>query len=219
MPAPPRTTRRALPPGCQAKRSEVQNWSEKRHSFASDALALYNPLTTRTGLKNSSNFEDCRMRVSIQEVEVGPFLVDLTTGRLLRDGIEAGLRPQACRAFKTLIQNRGHYVDYEHMIAEAWDGTIVSRHTFDVTVGEVKKILQEFGCWITHRPKVGYRLEAPKSEELIRRGWHFHNQRTREGLEKALTAFEQAAREDGTDFRAYDGLAATYLTMGTYGMR
>jgi DNA-binding winged helix-turn-helix (wHTH) protein len=159
------------------------------------------------------------MRVSIQEVEVGPFLVDLTTGRLLRDGIEVGLRPQACRAFKTLIQNRGQYVDYEHMIAEAWDGTIVSRHTVDVTVGEVKKVLQEFGSWITHRPKVGYRLEAPRSEDLIRKGQHFLNQRTREGFEKALSCFEQAAGEDGTDFRTYEGLAAAYLTMGTYGMR
>ena len=58
------------------------------------------------------------MRFSVEEVEVGPFLVDLTTGRILRDGIELGLRPQAFRVFKTLIQNRGQYVDHEHMIVE-----------------------------------------------------------------------------------------------------
>lgn len=156
------------------------------------------------------------MRVSIQEVEVGPFLVDLTTGRLLRDGIDLSLRPQACRVFKVLIQNRGQYVDYEHMIAEAWDGTVVSRHTVDVTVGEVKKSLQEFGSWITHRPKVGYRLDVPRSEELVRKGWHFWNRRTREGFEKALDSFQQAALEDGTNFRVYEGLAATYLMQGTY---
>src|ERR671935_1293269 len=107
------------------------------------------------------------MRVSIQEVEVGPFLIDLTSGRLLRDGVELALRPQACRVFKTLIQNRGQYVGYEHMIAEAWDGTFVARHTVDVTVGEVKKSLGEYGRWITHRPKVGYCLEIPASEELV----------------------------------------------------
>ena len=28
------------------------------------------------------------MRFSVQEVEVGPFLIDLTTGRVLRDGVE-----------------------------------------------------------------------------------------------------------------------------------
>ena len=118
------------------------------------------------------------MRVSVNEVEVGPFLIELTTGRLLRDGIELGLRPQACRVFKTLIQNRGQYVDYDHMIAQAWDGIVVSPHTVDVTVGDVKKVLHEFGSWITHRSKVGYRLEVPKSEDLVKRGWHFWNRRT-----------------------------------------
>src|SRR5215475_15816315 len=159
------------------------------------------------------------MRVCTQEVEVGPFLIDVTTGRLLREGLELGLRPQACRVLKTLIQNRGQYVDYEHMIAEAWDGIVVSRHTVDVTVGEVKKALQEFGSWITHRPKVGYRLEAPRSEDLIRKGWHFINQRTREGFENAVTVFQQASLQDGSDFRAYEGLAVAHLTLATYGMR
>src|SRR5436190_6348515 len=156
------------------------------------------------------------MRVSVQEVEVGPFLIDLLSGRLLRDSIELALRPQACRVFKTLIQNRGQYVDYEHMIAEAWDGIVVSRHTVDVTVGEVKKVLQEFGSWITHRPKIGYRLDVPKSEDLVRKGWHFWNRRTREGFEKAVACFQAAAIEDRTDFRVYEGLAASYLMLGTY---
>lgn len=159
------------------------------------------------------------MRVSVQEVEVGPFLVDLTTGRVQRDGIELTLRPQAFRALKTLIQNSGLYVDYDRMIAEAWDGIVVSRHTVDVTVGEVKKALQEFGSWITHRPKLGYRLEIPKSEDLVRKGWHFWNRRTREGFEKAVACFQDAALADGTDFRAYEGMCASYLLLGTYGMR
>ena len=110
------------------------------------------------------------MRFSVEEVEVGPFLVDLTTGRILRDGTELGLRPQAFRVFKTLIQNRGQYVDHEHMIIEAWDGTVVSRHTVDVTLAELKKTLQEYGSWISHRPKLGYRLDVPKSDDLVRRG-------------------------------------------------
>ena len=159
------------------------------------------------------------MRVSIQEVEVGPFLIDVTTGRVVRDGVELGLRPQACRVFKTLIQNRGQYVDYEQMIAEAWDGIVVSRHTVDVTVGEVKKVLLEFGSWITHRPKVGYRLQVPKSEDLVRKGWHFWNRRTKEGFERAIASFEAAALEDGTDFRVHEGLAACYVMLGTYCLR
>src|SRR5262249_12250641 len=148
---------------------------------------MYNPLTppgTPEGIRV--------MRSSVQEVEVGPFLVDLAAGRVLRDGVELNLRPQAVRALKTLIQNSGRYVDYERMISEAWDGTIVSRHTVDVTVGEVKKTFQEFGSWITHRPKVGYRFEVPKSDDLVRRGRHFWSLRTREGLEKAAACFRAA---------------------------
>src|SRR5437868_3495877 len=136
------------------------------------------------------------MRFSVEEVEVGPFLVDLTTGRMLRNGVEVGLRHQAFRVLKTLIENREQYVDYDRMIAGAWDGIIVSPHTVDVTVGEVKKVLKEFGSWITHRPKVGYRLEVPRSEALIRKGWHFWNFRTREGFDKAIESFQQAALED-----------------------
>ena len=159
------------------------------------------------------------MRFSVQEVEVGPFLVDLTTGRVQRDGVELALRPQAFRAFKTLIENSGLYVDHDRMISEAWDGVVVSRHTVDVTVGEVRRALQEFGYWIIHRSKLGYRLEIPKSEDLVRKGWHFWNRRTREGFEKALACFEEAALKDGTDFRAYEGMCASYMLLGTYGMR
>jgi tetratricopeptide (TPR) repeat protein len=159
------------------------------------------------------------MRVVTQEAEVGPFLIHLTTGCVVRDGIELPLRPQACRVLKTLIENRGQYVDYEHMITEAWDGTVVSRHTVDVTVGEVRKALLEFGSWITHRPKVGYRLDVPKSEDLVRKGWHFWNRRTREGFEKALQCFEAASLEDGTDFRVYEGIADCYMMLGTYCLR
>lgn len=159
------------------------------------------------------------MQSYVQEVEIGPFSVDLTTSLLLRDGVELVLRPQAFRALKTLIQNRGQYVDYERMIAEAWDGIIVSRHTVDVTVGEARKVLREFGSWITHRPKVGYRLDVPQSEDLIRKGWHFWSRCTRQGFEKALACFRQAALDNAADFRAYEGLATCYVTLASHGMR
>jgi DNA-binding winged helix-turn-helix (wHTH) protein len=158
------------------------------------------------------------MRALVQEVDIGSFQVDLTHGRIQRDGVEVILRPQAFRVFKTLIQNRGQYVDYEHMISEAWGGTVVSRHTVDVTISEVRKALHEFSSWIAHRPKLGYKLEVPRSESLVRKGWHFSNRRNREGFEKAIASFQAAAFEDGSDFRAYEGLALSYLMLGTYGM-
>jgi DNA-binding winged helix-turn-helix (wHTH) protein/Flp pilus assembly protein TadD len=154
-----------------------------------------------------------------EQIEFGPFTADPVTFRLCREGEEIELRRQAFQALRVLLDHPGQYVDYDQMIRYAWEGTVVSRHTVAVTVGEVKKALQEFGAWITYRPKLGYRLDVPRSDELIKRGWHFWHHHTREGFEKALCCFQKAANEDESDFRAYEGLAATYLNLGTYGMR
>jgi DNA-binding winged helix-turn-helix (wHTH) protein len=154
-----------------------------------------------------------------EPITLGPFSVDTSNQRLLRDGVDIRLRPQAVLALTTLVQNSGKYVDCDRMIREAWGGIVVSRHTVEVTVGEVKKALHEYGSWISRRPKLGYRLEIPESQDLIRSGWHFWNRRTREGLEKALHCFEQAAQEDSGDFRAFEGLSLSYLMLGVFGMR
>lgn len=152
------------------------------------------------------------------EIVFGPFNLDMSATRLLRDGGEVRLRPQALQALRVLLRHGGETVRYEQMIAEAWDGTFVSRHTVDVTVGDVKKCLQEYGGWIVNRPKVGYRLEVPKSDELVRRGWHCWNRRTREGFERAIDCFQEAAAGCPSDFRAFEGLSASYLMLATFGM-
>lgn len=129
------------------------------------------------------------------------------------------LRPQAFQVLRTLVQNTGKWVSCERLIAESWGGHHVSRHTVSVTVGELKNALREYGGWIACRPKIGYRLESPRSDELIKTGWHFWNRRTREGFEKALECFQQAARENDSDPKAYEGIAVSWLMPGTYGMR
>jgi len=153
------------------------------------------------------------------EITIGPFTLDTHSGRMLRDGAEIRLRPQALQALEVLLRNTGRPVSYEQMIAEAWKGTHVSKHTVDVTVGEVKKTLGEYGRWITHRPKAGYRLEVPTSEELVRKGWHFLNRRTREAAERAIECFEHAAAECPGDVRAFEGLSTCYLMLATFGMQ
>jgi tetratricopeptide (TPR) repeat protein len=154
-----------------------------------------------------------------EQFEFGPFLVDTAGSRVLRDGIAMKLRPQAFQVLRTLVQNTGQWVSCERLIAEAWEGNHISRHTVSVTVGELKNALEEYGDWITCRPKIGYRLESPRSDELIKTGWHFWNRRTREGFEKALDCFREAARENDSDPRAYEGIAISWLMPGTYGMR
>lgn len=153
------------------------------------------------------------------QITIGPFRLDPEGARLLRDGVELELRPQAFFALSALVQHSGRYLSYEEMIRDAWHGTSVSRHTVAVTVGEVKRVLEEYGSWISHRPKLGYRLEMPRSEDLIKKAWHFQSRSTREGFEKALGCFQQAAQENNKDSRAFEGIALCYLQLGTYGMR
>lgn len=153
------------------------------------------------------------------DIAVGPFTIDAASSRLLREGLEVRLRPQAFQALLVLVRHRGRAVSYDQMIAEAWKGTFVSRHTVDVTVGEIRKTLGEYGTWITHRPKVGYTLEVPTSDALVRKGWHFWDRRTRQGFERALETFQQAVEECPSDFRAWEGLSASYLMLATWGIR
>jgi tetratricopeptide (TPR) repeat protein len=155
----------------------------------------------------------------VKQVLFGPFRMDVACSRLMRDGVELNLRPQVFHALRALIQNPGQFVNYDHMIREAWDGTVVSRHTVAVTVGEAKKILKEYGCWIQYRPKLGYRAEIPQSEDQIRMGWHFAQRYTREGFEKALECFDQAAQDHNAEFRALEGASLCYLMLGAHGMR
>ncbi len=157
--------------------------------------------------------------VTAQQYGFGPFTVDTAGSRVLRDGVPMKLRPQTFLVLKTLVQNTGQWISCERLIAEAWDGNHVSRHTVSVTVGELKNALEEYGEWISCRPKIGYRLESPRSDELIKTGWHFWNRRTREGFEKALEAFQQAAQENESDPRAYEGIAISWLMPATYGMK
>jgi DNA-binding winged helix-turn-helix (wHTH) protein/Flp pilus assembly protein TadD len=153
------------------------------------------------------------------DITFGPFTIDPASSRLFRDGVEVRLRPQAFHALVVLVKHRGRAVSYEQMIAEAWKGTFVSRHTVDVTVGEIRKTLGEYGSWLTHRPKVGYTLDVPTSDALVRKGWHFWDRRTRQGFERALETFRQAAAECPSDFRAFEGLSASYLMLATWSIR
>ena len=151
------------------------------------------------------------------EFVFGPFVLDSTNSRLTREGAAIRLRPLAFRALRVLLEHRGASVSYDALVEQAWEGTHVARHTIDVTVAEVRKQLGEYGRWIVHRPKVGYALEVPRSDDLVRQGWHFWNQRTRGGCAHAIACFKRAIGECPSDFRAFEGLSASYLAMAIFG--
>jgi len=152
-------------------------------------------------------------------ISFGPFLLDPDRARLFKDNVELKLRPQATLVLRTLLRMAGQYVSYEQLIRDAWGGTVVSQHTVNSTVGDVRKALGEYGRWISYRPKLGYRFQVPDSDELIRAGWHLAERRSRQGFEKAMDFFRRAIEADSSDFRAFEGLSFSYLMLGLYGMR
>ena len=153
------------------------------------------------------------------EFTFGPFALSTHSARLTRDGVEVRLRPRAFQALRVLLQHQGDLVDHDTMIEEAWEGTHVSRHTVDVTIAEVRRKLGEYGEWLVQRPKVGYALKVPRSNEFVREGWHYWTQRTRTGCERAIDCFTRAIDEAPSDFRAYEGLSASYLALAIFGIR
>jgi DNA-binding winged helix-turn-helix (wHTH) protein len=152
-------------------------------------------------------------------IAFGPFMVDLGFARIFRDGQEIPLRPQVFRVLQFLIQNSGRLVDFDEMLAEAWGGAKVSKHTVAVTLRELKDVLGEYGSWITIRPGYGYSLEIPESEHLMRVGQHFRSQYTRSGLDSALRCFEQVTGVEGANSRAWESLASLHLEIGFLAVR
>ena len=104
------------------------------------------------------------------------------------------MRPQAFHVLRTLAAHGRRVIDLDQLIREAWAGT-VSRHTVHVTIAEVHGILKDCGSWIVHQPKGGYCLRIPKSDTLVRHGYHFLSLRSREGFERALECFQEDAAE------------------------
>jgi DNA-binding winged helix-turn-helix (wHTH) protein len=154
----------------------------------------------------------------MSNIVFGPFCLDLQSELALRDGEDLRLRYQAFCVLRVLLQRAGEYVGYEKLLHEAWDGTVVSRHTVASTIADVRRALGEYGSWISYRPKWGYRLDVPRSDELIRTGWHFWNRRTREGFEKAIDSFQRASVADSSDPRAFEGLARGWMALAFFGM-
>jgi len=144
---------------------------------------------------------------------LGPFQVDVRTCRVLRDGIAVRLRNQAFHVLKVLAWNTGKYVDYEDLLREAWDGRRVSRHTVASTVGAVRTALAECGSWISYKPKLGYCLRIPRSEDLVRTGWHVLNRCTPEGLDMAVQYFREMTQQEPSNAEGFYGLVRSYFKM------
>ena len=149
----------------------------------------------------------------------GPFSYGTAPPRLLREGEEIRLRTRALETLRVLLQHGGEWVGYETLRVEAWHGVFVSSHTVDVTIAEIRKALGEYRKWLVHRPKYGFALQVPRAEALVKEGWQLWGLRTKSGWLRAIDTFNRALVQSPGDFRAFEGLSASYLALAIFGMR
>ena len=150
-------------------------------------------------------------------ITFGPFVLDVETERLLRDGRDVTLRRQALRALRVLVSRAGQGVTHEQLIAEAWGGLHVSLHTVDVTVGEARKALGDCSGWISRRRGI-YRLLVPQSDALIALGRHVSAHNTSDGIRQGLDCFTEAAAQAPFDHRSFEGQCACHLSLVSLGL-
>jgi tetratricopeptide (TPR) repeat protein len=150
-------------------------------------------------------------------ITFGHFVLDVDAERLLRDGCEVKLRRQAFHTLRVLASHAGQLVTHEQLLAKAWGGVHVSRHTVEVTISEARKALSDCGTWISQRRGM-YCLRVPQSDSLIMLGRHVSGQSTSDGIRHGLDCFIEAAAQAPFDYRAFVGQCACHLSLVSLGL-
>jgi DNA-binding winged helix-turn-helix (wHTH) protein len=132
----------------------------------------------------------------VDQIQCGPFCLDVNGSPVFRDGADLKLRPQAVRVLKALLGRPGQSMDYEKLLQQPRGTTFVSRHSVATTLSEMRKTLEECSSRIGYRLRFGYSLNIPRSDDQIRTGWHLSEPRSREEMEKTLSCFQHGAATD-----------------------
>ena len=101
--------------------------------------------------------------------EFGPFRIDKTLGRLLRDGHPVPLTPKAFDVLLLLVENHGRLVEKEELLNRVWADSFVEEGNLKVTVSMLRKALEEGANghrYIETVPRRGYRFAADVKEFL-----------------------------------------------------
>ena len=95
--------------------------------------------------------------------EFGPFRLDLSEQLLVRDGLAVRLTPKTFAVLRVLVENAGHLVDKERLIAEVWPDNFVEEGALNRSISVLRKALceTEREKYIDTVPKRGYRFVAP----------------------------------------------------------
>jgi DNA-binding response OmpR family regulator len=104
----------------------------------------------------------------VDQIQLGPFCLDVNGSPVFRDGADLELRPQAVRVLKALLGRPGQSMDYEKLFKQPRGTTFVSRYSVATTFSEMRKTLEEYGSWIGYRLRVGYSLNKLFAGPLFR---------------------------------------------------
>ncbi len=102
--------------------------------------------------------------------EFGPFRLDLTEHKLLRNGTPVALTPKAFDVLVWLIERGGHLVRKEELMQEIWADSFVEEANLARTIWMLRKALDadhKRENYIETVPKLGYRFAAHVSEIAI----------------------------------------------------
>jgi Tol biopolymer transport system component/DNA-binding winged helix-turn-helix (wHTH) protein len=104
-----------------------------------------------------------------QVCEFGPFRLDKSTRKLLRDGQPVPITPKAFDLLQLLVQSGGRVVEKEELIDSLWADSFVEEGNLKVTVSMLRKALEEGAGgtrYIETVPRKGYRFAANVKEFL-----------------------------------------------------
>jgi len=97
----------------------------------------------------------------------GRFRLDVSEQQLLQDGRSLPLTPKVFDVLRVLVQNSGHLVEKERLLAEVWPDSFVEEGALSRSISILRKTLSEAGSdqqYIETIPKRGYRFVARVSE-------------------------------------------------------
>jgi DNA-binding winged helix-turn-helix (wHTH) protein len=151
------------------------------------------------------------------QIQFGPFRLDVNGSPVFRDGADLTLRQPAVGVLKALLGRPGQSMDYEKLLKPPRGTTFVSRHSVVTTFSEMRKTLEEYGPWIGYRLRVGCSLNIPRSDDQIRIGWHLSEPKDprRAGEASCLLPTHGGNRRRPTT--ACESTGRLYLMPGMYG--
>src|SRR5262245_48853218 len=107
------------------------------------------------------------MNPILKQYEFGPFRLDPSERRLLREGEQVPLSPKVFDLLLVLVRRHGAILEKEELLSAVWPDTIVEENNLSVNISALRKALGEVSnehTYIETLPRRGYRFIAPVRE-------------------------------------------------------